>query len=208
MVFSLAFPVSPLFNSGLDELLFVLIFFLWYYFEIINQVFVAIKNKNSLITIKKDKLSLLFIYLATFAILYESSFFGMMRLNYGLAALPFWAFYVGISLMMLGELLREWCIYTLGRFFTFPVVIMKDHKLIKKGPYKILRHPSYLGGTITFIGVGLVMQSWIAPIVAALIMLAVYSYRIYFEEKALIKRFGKEYENYMKSTYRLIPYVF
>ncbi|KAJ3073416.1 hypothetical protein HK102_006011 [Quaeritorhiza haematococci] len=44
-----------------------------------------------------------------------------------------------------GCALRLWAFQTLGRLFTFQVGIRNNHKLIKTGPYKYLRHPSYTG---------------------------------------------------------------
>ncbi|GBC09032.1 hypothetical protein RclHR1_08560008 [Rhizophagus clarus] len=41
-----------------------------------------------------------------------------------------------------GSLLRLWCFKTLKEFFTFNVVIQKDHKLITDGPYSLLVHPA------------------------------------------------------------------
>jgi protein-S-isoprenylcysteine O-methyltransferase Ste14 len=199
------FPVSSLFPSGIDELIVVLIWFTWFYFEIINQTFIAIKNKNSTIVIKNDRLSLLGIYLGALMISYFAGWLGGLRVADHFAQLPLWSFYLGVAVMCSGEVIRQWSIYTLGRFFTFPVVIMKDHKLIRKGPYRYIRHPGYLGGILTFTGLGLALQSWAAALVAAAFMVLVYSYRIYVEEKALRRHFGKSYDDYAKKTAMIIP---
>ena len=53
--------------------------------------------------------------------------------------------YVGITLYILGLLLRYVSIIHLGRFFTRNVAVSDTHELISSGPYKILRHPLYLG---------------------------------------------------------------
>jgi protein-S-isoprenylcysteine O-methyltransferase len=52
---------------------------------------------------------------------------------------------VGLALLMVGLLLRWWSIACLGRLFTVDVAIAADHQVIDSGPYRILRHPSYLG---------------------------------------------------------------
>ncbi|GJJ70308.1 hypothetical protein EMPS_02657 [Entomortierella parvispora] len=46
---------------------------------------------------------------------------------------------------VLSSLFRLWSFVTLDRFFTYALFIHKDHKLVSTGPYKYLRHPSYLG---------------------------------------------------------------
>lgn len=63
---------------------------------------------------------------------------------------PFSLIEVGVYSIALSVLsFRLWAMKTLGEFFTFEVVIRKNHQLITTGPYKYLMHPSYTG--ITFI---------------------------------------------------------
>ena len=57
-----------------------------------------------------------------------------------------------LLLTTLGLVLRVWAYATLGRLFTFQLAIRKDHKLIRHGPYKFLRHPSYTGAFIIVLG--------------------------------------------------------
>ena len=45
-------------------------------------------------------------------------------------------------LNIIGALIRLWCFHTLKEFFTFNITILKDHKLIDRGPYALLIHPS------------------------------------------------------------------
>ena len=133
--------------------------------------------------------------------------FGQARANYGFAALPQFVFYIGISMMAIGEVIRQTSIHTLGKSFTAAVIIVKDQRLIRNGLYRHVRHPGYLGGVISMIGVGLAMQSWAAVLAALLIVVSVYMSRIYVEEKALRKHFGKEYEDYSKETSMILPHV-
>ena len=67
---------------------------------------------------------------------------------------PSLGFVVGSMLTAAGGLLRLWCYQTLGRFFTWDLAVRKDHKLVTIGPYSIVRHPSYLGGTMMGVGLG------------------------------------------------------
>ncbi|KAK7016361.1 protein-S-isoprenylcysteine O-methyltransferase [Favolaschia claudopus] len=52
-------------------------------------------------------------------------------------------FGLGVSIMVLGSLLRGWCFYTLGQHFTFHVTVASDHSLVTTGPYAYVRHPGY-----------------------------------------------------------------
>ncbi|HEY4257482.1 MAG TPA: isoprenylcysteine carboxylmethyltransferase family protein [Candidatus Udaeobacter sp.] len=58
--------------------------------------------------------------------------------------------FVGVVLFVTGLLLRWWAIITLGRFFTVDVTIEKDHELVERGPFRMLRHPSYTGVLLAF----------------------------------------------------------
>ena len=61
-------------------------------------------------------------------------------------------------LFVAGLILRWWAIITLGRFFTVDVTIEKDHELVERGPFRIVRHPSYTGVLLAFVGLALSLQ--------------------------------------------------
>src|SRR2546426_9897921 len=121
--------------------------------------------------------------------------------------LPDWAFYPGIFLMFLGILVRQWAIAVLGRFFSLTVRVAEDHRVVERGPYRLVRHPSYTGGLITFIGLALAVQSLGALLVLLGVFSVSYGYRMRVEEKALLSELGEDYANYMKRTKRLIPHL-
>ena len=79
--------------------------------------------------------------------------------------------------------------------------------VIEKGPYKYVRHPSYTGAFMIFIGLGLALQSGAAVLTLIVLFIIAYGFRIYVEEKALISELGEPYIDYKKRTKRLIPYV-
>lgn len=112
-----------------------------------------------------------------------------------------------LSLFVGGIALRWWAILVLGRFFTVDVAIHADHTLVTRGPYQYLRHPSYTGVLLAFVGLGLALGNWLAlaallvPIVTALLV------RIRVEERALSERFGDAWGEHAKRTWRLVPFV-
>src|SRR5207245_4600596 len=125
----------------------------------------------------------------------------------GFGPLPDWIFYAGIFLMFLGVLVRQYAIAILGRFFSLSVQIAEDHKVVEKGPYRLVRHPSYTGVLITFAGLGLAVQSLGAVLVLLLFFVISFGYRMHVEERALLSGLGQDYASYMKRTKRLIPFV-
>ncbi len=65
------------------------------------------------------------------------------------ATTPTYLLYLGLSLIVLGIIIRQYSILILGRYFTLSVKVASDQKVVSKGPYKYIRHPSYLGILVT-----------------------------------------------------------
>ncbi len=118
---------------------------------------------------------------------------------------PLWPLVLGLTLIWGGILLRGWAIVTLGRFFKLVVVIQDDHRVIEHGPYRWLRHPSYLGATITLLGIGVAGGTWLGAIIMLCGPLAAFAVRIRVEERALLLALGDDYAAYARQTARLIP---
>ena len=114
----------------------------------------------------------------------------------------------GLSLLVAGVAFRWTAIYTLGKFFTGTVLIKEDHRLIRTGLYRHLRHPAYTGALIAHLGLGLSFSNWFSLALSVVPYLVAAMYRIHVEEQALSEAFGEEYRNYSRSTKRLIPKLY
>jgi protein-S-isoprenylcysteine O-methyltransferase Ste14 len=114
----------------------------------------------------------------------------------------------GLLLAAAGLVLRLWAIRTLGRFFTVIVTCVPDQKVVRDGPYRILRHPSYTGAVLAAAGVVITLGSLVGLAVVVALVVPAYLYRIRVEEAALIGGLGEEYRAYRTHTWRLIPYLF
>ena len=193
----------PVFASGLGLVLFDTAYFVWIVSELFGAVLVPRLRRRGATRVKRDRGSgALIIFTVLVSIILALS------LGYaGVGPLPDWVFYPGIFLMLLGVFLRQWAIAVLGRFFSLTVRVAEDHRVIDKGPYRLVRHPSYSGVLITFIGLSLAVQSLGALLVLLSVFVVSYGYRMRVEEKALLAELGEDYSNYMKRTKRLIPYI-
>jgi len=116
-------------------------------------------------------------------------------------------FATGILIISAGILLRFWSVQKLGTFFRSTVVIQEKHMLITTGPYKYLRNPSYTAVLVIFIGFGVGIGNWLSLLCLFLIGWISFVRRISFEDQALLKKFGNEYEQYQKKTWSLIPFI-
>ncbi len=79
--------------------------------------------------------------------------------------------------------------------------------LVSGGPYKLVRNPMYLGIAMIGLGVVLILFKLWVNVVFILIFFARYIKLIFKEEKRLIGIFGKDYQDYMKSTPRILPKI-
>ena len=109
--------------------------------------------------------------------------------------------------MFVGIAVRQWAIAVLGRFFSLSVQIQTDHRVIDKGPYRLVRHPSYTGVLLSLLGLTLALKTWGATLLLGMVFSITFGYRMRVEEKTLSTELGNEYVSYMKRTKRLIPYL-
>ncbi len=116
--------------------------------------------------------------------------------------------YLGLLTIIIGMILRFISIWTLGRLFTVDVAIQDNHKIKTDGVYRLIRHPSYSGSILSFIGFGISLNSWISLLIISILIIVAMLNRVKIEEALLIKQFGTDYSDYMKRTYRLIPWIY
>lgn len=112
----------------------------------------------------------------------------------------------GIVVMIAGIGLRWYAIQVLGRSFTVDVATRPGQRVVERGPYRLVRHPSYSGSLLTILGVLLACANPLA-FLALIPALLAYAYRIHVEEEVLQHDLGQPYRDYMRRTQRLIPFV-
>jgi protein-S-isoprenylcysteine O-methyltransferase Ste14 len=117
-------------------------------------------------------------------------------------------FGIGIFLLLAGVAFRWYAIWVLGKFFTRVVTIQPGHTVIEKGPYRYIRHPSYSGAMLSFLGFGLSFTNWLSLGLIITGTVIGYAYRVHVEEQALVEGLGQPYRDYMQHTKRFIPFVF
>jgi len=116
-------------------------------------------------------------------------------------------FIVGMGMIVVGGTIRLVAIATLKENFSGALRIREGHTLIKNGIYGKVRHPAYLGAILFFLGLPIMLSSPVGFAVMVLLV-PVLLHRIDLEERMLIGRFGAEYEDYMRSSKRLIPFLY
>jgi len=78
-------------------------------------------------------------------------------------------------------------------------------ELVTRGLFRYVRNPGYIGGVLIIIGEGLLLESVLVFVFAALMSAMFHLYVIYHEEPTLKRMFGTAYEKYLKTAPRWIP---
>jgi protein-S-isoprenylcysteine O-methyltransferase Ste14 len=79
--------------------------------------------------------------------------------------------------------------------------------LITTGPYRLIRHPIYLGFLVLATGQALAFGSWPALLVVPLAIVPTFLWRASLEERLLDRTFGAGYAEYRARTKKIIPYL-
>lgn len=117
-------------------------------------------------------------------------------------------YFAGLLIFVAGLALRWYAIRYLGRWFTVNVAIADDQPLIQTGPYSLVRHPSYTGALMAFLGFALCLGNLAALVLVVAASVGVFSWRIHIEEKVLAQAFGQRWQDYCARTKRLIPAIY
>jgi len=91
----------------------------------------------------------------------------------------------GAVVFAAAKVLKWWAIVTLGRFWTFRVIVVPGAPLVRNGPYRFLRHPNYLGVVGELVAVALMTGARIAGPIGTVGFGALILRRIAVEERTL-----------------------
>ena len=118
---------------------------------------------------------------------------------------PVWLYVWGILVYGIAILIIYWAMGT-NYFFSSKVRIQTDrgHYVIQDGPYRFVRHPGYVGAMLLFLGLALVLGSYMA-LLPALIMIPLILIRTYLEDATLQNELPGYKDYSQKVRYRLLP---
>lgn len=113
---------------------------------------------------------------------------------------------VGLGLSGAGALLAITCILTfVFRGHGTPAPFDPPRRLVQRGPYRFVRNPMYLGAGLAMLGAGVYYGSWAIVIYVAVFLAGAHALVRLYEEPALRRQFGTEYEAYCATTPRWLP---
>lgn len=113
----------------------------------------------------------------------------------------FWP--VLVSLFLVTQLGRIWALSSLGKYWNTKIIVVPHASVIKKGPYKFLKHPNYLIVTLEFLVIPLLFQAYGTLIAFSLLNALILMIRIPAEERALCDH--TKYSEVFHKTSRFLP---
>ncbi len=125
-------------------------------------------------------------------------------LSWSYLPLPVWLRWLGAGIVTLSIPLMHWMFKSLGNNVTDTVVTRKHHSMVTNDPYHYVRHPMYCIVFLLLTGFMLLTTSWFIASTGFITMLLLIM-RTSIEERNLLLRFGKTYEDYKAHTNKFIP---
>ena len=95
----------------------------------------------------------------------------------------------------------------LGPAWSFVPKADQDTGLVTTGPYRLVRHPIYLGLALLAMGEALAFRSWPALVIVLSGIVPTFAWRACAEEKLLSRTFGERFAVYQRRTKMIIPYL-
>src|SRR5438477_11918818 len=173
----------------------------------LSELYLALTRRSQTQAVSRDRRSLILLW----TIIVVSLWLGiqMVWLFPGATVPHPRGFYVFGFLLFLGGLILRWySIGYLGRYFTVDVSISAEHRLIDSGPYRFIRHPTYTGALLAFLGLGFCLGNWLSILFLSLPILGAFLWRVRIDVRALLGALGEQYRPYMRRTKRLIPFIY
>ena len=116
---------------------------------------------------------------------YPGAFLAMFLEGAVRGGAPVSAAAAGAAVFALAKALKWWAILTLGRAWTFRVIVVPRARLVATGPYRFMRHPNYLGVIGELVGAALITGAWIAGPITTIGFAMLILKRIQVEMRAL-----------------------
>jgi protein-S-isoprenylcysteine O-methyltransferase Ste14 len=110
-------------------------------------------------------------------------------------------------LLVVGLGFAVWARVHLGKNWSGHVTLKPGHRLIRSGPYALVRHPIYTGILLAMTGTAIAVDEY-RGVLALIIATAAFARKLRIEERWLTEEFGGEYERYRREVRALVPGVF
>ncbi len=115
-------------------------------------------------------------------------------------------FWLGFTLVLAGIVFTIAARISLGGNWSGIVTLKQGHELIRKGPYRLVRHPIYTGLVVAVVGTA-IAQGELRSVFAVALVAAAFVRKIGIEEALLLQEFGAAYDRYRREVPALVPFM-
>ena len=114
---------------------------------------------------------------------------------------------LSVVFLVLAALMSWTSTRALGRHLRLDAALSPDHRLVRTGPYGVLRHPIYTSMFCLLLGTGFMVTSPMLFVAAVIVFLGGTEIRVQIEDKLLATRFGDEFREYQGNVSAYIPFL-
>jgi protein-S-isoprenylcysteine O-methyltransferase Ste14 len=113
----------------------------------------------------------------------------------------------GLAVAVIAALFAAWAMWSLGRGYGIRMDLFEGHQLVTGGPYRVVRHPMYLGIFAFHVGATLAMQSLLLLGATFVYVVPFTAARIVAEEKVLLAGFGAKWTAFTSRVPAFVPFA-
>lgn len=114
------------------------------------------------------------------------------------------AAFAGAWVTAIGMAGTFFCRHILGRFWTAETALQESHRVVDRGPYRIVRHPIYTFACLMYAGTAFVFSTWWTWIASSLVI-AAYVVKTAREDAYLLSTLAGYAGYSQRVRYRLVP---
>jgi protein-S-isoprenylcysteine O-methyltransferase Ste14 len=116
------------------------------------------------------------------------------------------ASFTGLGLLVAKVVVKRACMRTLGEYYSVHIVVGESHELVRSGLYRYVRHPAYMAHFLGVTGICLMLNAFFVMLVLVPLDAIFLAIRIRLEENELTARFGREYAEYKREVWAVVPF--
>jgi protein-S-isoprenylcysteine O-methyltransferase Ste14 len=115
--------------------------------------------------------------------------------------------FAGVVIAVASALFAAWAMWSLGRSYGIRMDLFEGHRLVTEGPYRLVRHPMYLGILAFHIGAIFAMESLLLLAATAFYVVPFTAARIVAEDRVLREGFGAKWAAFSERVPALVPFA-
>jgi protein-S-isoprenylcysteine O-methyltransferase Ste14 len=113
----------------------------------------------------------------------------------------------GLALAIGSAVFAAWAMWSLGKSYGIRMDLFEGHRLVTTGPYRLTRHPMYLGIVSYHVGATLAMESLALLVITLAYVIPFTAARIRAEDRVLAAGFGDDFRAFAGRVPALVPFT-